>query len=146
MQTDPHNKTEVLFHLNKKQILIYSLYLSLGSLALFISLTGLYTTLQAILWQYTTKYIVNSAILSIVAFTAGILLIGSSYLLLKNNPMAINAGFLGCSLFLIYPCAVLLFEAMMPYSFTYLIVLTIPALVILIITGLLIWKKNKLKK
>ena len=134
MGTNPSCKTKLPLFVDKKQLLTYSLYLSLGSLALFIALTGTYTTLQAILWKYTTKYIVNSALLSLVAYTACILLIGSCYLLVKSNPLAKNTGFLGCSLFIIYPFTILLFEPMMPYSFTYLTFLCIPAIIILIVS------------
>jgi len=139
--SSPKDNTNFPILEEKRLLLLYSFYLGLGSVALFIFITGVNTTYQAIIWKYTSKYIVNSAVLTLVALTAGVLLVGACWLLLKSNPIVKSAGFLGCCLLIIYPFSVYLLDLMMPYSFVYLLLLCIPAAVALILS-FRVWKKQ----
>jgi len=130
------------FSFTKNSLYLYTFSIGLGSVALFAFLIGGYTTIQAIVWKYSMKYILNSAVLSLVGFVSGVLLIGSCWLLVKKNEQAKNANFLGCSLLIVYPFVVFTLSQTMPYSFPYVAVLCLPAFILLIISlalGKRIW-------
>ena len=115
----------------KKQLLQYSLFLSIGSICFFIFLNGVYTTIQAMIWYYSARYLVSSVTLTLVYFFSSILFFISCYLIIKKREKVIIPGILGCLLILIYPMYILLVEITVPYNFNYSMILIIPAMVIL---------------
>ena len=66
----PKCKTEIQFLIDKKTTLVYSLYLAIGSVSLFIALNILNTAYQGFIWSYTTKYVLNSLAIALVLLIA----------------------------------------------------------------------------
>ena len=138
----PKCKKELPFFNDKKLALLYSFYLSIGSVALFIFIISGFNTIEAVLWKYTTKYIINSSALTLVALISGILLLFSGYLMLKEKKNAKVTGIIGCLILIIYPLFVLILETKVPYSFNYILLLIIPAIIIIVLS-IIIGRKIK---
>ncbi len=137
MSQCPKCKKELPFIVDKKLALLYSFYLSIGSVALFIFIISGFNTIEAVLWQYTTKYIVNSAVLTLAALISGILLLFTCYLMLIEKKIAKVTGSIGCLILMIYPLFVLILEIKVPYSFNYILLLIVPAIIILVLSTII---------
>jgi len=142
MAKSPKCKTEIPFLIQKKNTLMYSLYLAIGSVSLFIALNILNTAYQGFIWSYTTKYVLNSLAIALVLLIASALLFMGCYQILKGKKFPFTLGAIGCLLLIVYPGYVLLIDSYVPYAFYYMIMLWIPALIVLII-AVLVWKKQK---
>ena len=142
MAKSPNCKTEIPFLIQKKNTLMYSLYLAIGSVSLFIALNVLNTAYQGFIWSYTTKYVLNSLAIALVLLIASALLFMGCYQILKGKKFPFTLGAIGCLLLIVYPGYVLLIDSYVPYAFYYMILLWIPALIVLII-AVLVWKKQK---
>ena len=128
---------------DKKLALLYSFYLSIGSVTLFIFIISGFNTIESVLWQYTTKYIINSAVLTLAALISEVLLLFSCYLMLKEKKIAKTTGSIGCLILMTYPLFVLILEIKFPYSFNYILLLIVPAIIILVLS-IIIGKKNQI--
>ena len=137
----PKCKTEIPCLLDKKMTLIYSFYLAIAGVAFFIFINGLYTTFQAKIWQYSERYMTNSVTLTIVPLFAGLLLLLTCFWILKNKKNAKITGIIGCLFLIIYPIYVTILDIEMPYSFNYILIMLVPAIVLLMVT-LFFWKKS----
>jgi hypothetical protein len=135
-------KTEIPFHIQKKNILVYSLYLAIGSVSLFIALNILNTAYQGFIWSYTTKYVLNSLAIALVLLIASALLFIGCYQILKGKKFSFTLGVIGCALLIVYPGYVFLIDFYVPYTFYYMLLLWIPALIVLMI-AVFVWKKQK---
>jgi len=127
--------------LDKKMTLIYSLYLAIGSIAFFIFINGVYTTIQAKIWYYSSRYMVNSITLTTVPFFASVLLFLTCIWIVKNKKNAKILGIMGCLLLIVYPLYVYIIDIAVPYNFNYIVIMFIPAIVLFLIS-LIYWKKN----
>jgi hypothetical protein len=121
---------------------MYSLYLAIGSVSLFIALNILNTAYQGFIWSYTTKYVLNSLAIALVLLIASALLFMGCYQILKGKKFSFTLGAIGCLLLIVYPGYVLLIDSYVPYAFYYMLLLWIPSLIVLII-AVLVWKKQK---
>ena len=142
MSQCPKCKSELPFINDKKLAVLYSFYLSIGSVAIFIFILSGFNTIESVLWQYTTKYIINSAVLTLVALMSGILILFTCYLMLKEKKIAKVTGIIGCLILILYPPIILILEIKVPYSFNYIILLIVPAIIILVFS-IIIGKKFK---
>ena len=140
----PMRKQQSLLFPDKKTLLVYSLYLALGSVSLFIALNVLYTAYQGYIWSYTTKYVLNSLATALVLLmVCGLLLMGC-YQMAQGKKYSSLLGIVGCLLFIIYPGYVLLIDLYVPYVSYYLYLLWIPAVIVLLI-AVIVWKKQQKK-
>jgi hypothetical protein len=136
------HKTEIPLLIQKKNTLVYSLYLAIGSLSSFIALNILNTAYQGFIWSYTTKYVLNSLAIALILLIASALLFMGCYQILKGKKFSFTLGAIGCLLLIVYPGYVLFIDSYVPYAFYYMLLLWMPALIILII-AILVWKKQK---
>ena len=136
----PHCKKVIPLIADKNILLLYSLYLALGSIALFVCLNNLYTTSQAIIWKYSVKYIVNSLTLVLASFVSGLFFLIACFWMIQSKKIAKMIGLFGCIFLIVYPLYVLYINMMMPYSFTYLMILCIPAVVVAFLS--ILWRKK----
>lgn len=128
------------FLLDKKMTLIYSLYLAIGSIAFFIFINGVYTTIQAKIWYYSSRYMVNSITLTIASFFSSVLLFLTCIWILKKKKNAKITGIAGCLLLIIYPLYVYLVDIVIPYNFNYIVIMFVPSIFLLLIS-LIYWRK-----
>ncbi len=126
--------------LDKKMTLIYSLYLAIGSIAFFIFINGVYTTIQAKIWYYSSRYMVNSITLTIASFFSSVLLFLTCIWILKREKNAKITGIAGCLLLIIYPLYVYLVDIVIPYNFNYIVIMFVPSIFLLLIS-LIYWRK-----
>jgi len=142
MSPNQNTKDKTPFFGDKKTVLLYSLYLAMGSVSLFIALNILNTAYQGFIWSYTTKYVLNSLAIALVLLIASALLFMGCYQILKGKKFSFTLGAIGCLLLIVYPGYVLLIDSYVPYAFYYMFLLWIPSLIVLII-AVLVWKKQK---
>jgi hypothetical protein len=142
MSPNQNTKDKTPFFGDKKTVLLYSLYLAMGSVSLFIALNILNTAYQGFIWSYTTKYVMNSLAIALVLLIASALLFMGCYQILKGKKFSFTLGAIGCLLLIVYPGYVLLIDSYVPYAFYYMLLLWIPSLIVLII-AVLVWKKQK---
>ena len=135
-------KTEIPLLIQKENTLVYSLYLAIGSISIFIALNVLNTAYQGFIWSYTTKYVLNSLAIALVLLIASALLFMGCYKILKDKKFSYALGAIGCLLLIVYPGYVLLIDSYVPYAFYYMLLLWIPALIVLMI-AVIAWKKQK---
>jgi len=135
-------KPETLLLIQKKNTLVYSLYLAISSVSLFIALNILNTAYQGFIWSYTTKYVLNSLAIAFVLLIASALLFMGCYQILKGKKFSFALGAIGCILLIVYPGYVFIIDSYVPYAFYYMLLLWIPALIVLII-AVFFWKKQK---
>jgi len=126
--------------LDEKMTLVYSLYLAIGSIAFFIFINGVYTTIQAKIWYYSSRYMVNSITLTIASFFSSGLLFLTCIWILKKKKNAKIAGIAGCLLLIVYPLYVYLVDIMIPYNFNYIVIMFVPSIFLLMIS-LIYWRK-----
>ena len=137
----PKCKKELPFLIDKKMVLLFSFYLSLGSVALFIFINSVYTTIQALLWKYSETYILNSMIILIIAFVAGVLFIITCFCMLQSKKFSMFPGFIGCAVLIIYPTLVLFIGKSVPSSFNYLLIILLPIILLFLLS--LLFRKKK---
>ena len=142
MPKSTNHKTEIPLLIQKKNTLVYSLYLAIGSVSLFIALNILNTAYQGFIWSYTTKYVLDSLAIALILLIASALLFMGCYQMLKGKKFSFMLGAIGCLLLVVYPGYVLLIDFYVPYAFYYMLLLWMPALIVLII-AVLVWKKQK---
>jgi L-asparagine transporter-like permease len=142
MAKNLNRKKETPLLIQKKNTLVYSLYLVIGSVSIFIALNVLNTAYQGFIWSYTTKYVTNSLAIALVLLIASALLFMGCYQILKGKKFSYILGAIGCLLLIVYPGYVLLIDFYVPYAFYYMLLLWIPALIVLIV-AVLVWKKQK---
>jgi hypothetical protein len=142
MPKSTSHKTENPLLIQKKNILVYSLYLAIGSVSLFIALNILNTAYQGFIWSYTTKYVLNSLAIALILLIASMLLFIGCYQILKGKKFSFTLGVIGCLLLITYPGYVLFIDSYVPYAFSYMLLLWIPVLIVLI-TTVVVWKKQK---
>ena len=126
--------------LDKKMTLIYSLYLAIGSIAFFIFINGVYTTIQAKIWYYSSRYMVNSITLTIASFFSSVLLFLTCIWILKKKKNAKITGIVGCLLLIVYPLYVYFVDIAIPYNFNYIVIMFVPSIFLLMIS-LIYWRK-----
>jgi lipopolysaccharide export LptBFGC system permease protein LptF len=138
----PKCKQDIPFLVDKKTLLMYSLYLAVGSVSLFIALNSLNTAYQAYIWSYSTKYVLNSLALALILLIASGILLFACYRIAKGKTSITALGAMGCLILLVYPIYVILIDSYVPYTFTYMLLLWVPAMIVLAV-GLFIWNKQK---
>ena len=125
---------------NKYQLLLYSLFISLGSVSLYVFVTGVNTVYLGIVWKYTESYIFNAVIISLIALLASMIFYVSCWFLIKKKPVYKYSGIVATLILIIYPLVFFVRGSTMPLSFDYLLLLSLPAMVLLIFL-LYMWKK-----
>ncbi|DAC73069.1 MAG TPA: hypothetical protein DSN98_01885 [Thermoplasmata archaeon] len=143
MSPNQKSKTETTFLKDKKTLLLYSLYLSIGSVSLFASMVALNTAYQGLIWSYSTRYIVNSIALALALFLAGILLIIACIGLLKERPSARVFGFAGFGFLIAYSLFVLFIDHYVAYTLVYMLILLILFALILAVAVFFLHKKRR---
>ena len=123
MEQNPKHKQGTSFLPDKKTGLLYSLYLAIGSVSLFVSLVALNTAYQGLIWSYSTRYVVNSFTLALALFLAGILLIIACIRLLQARPSAQVFGFAGLGFLIAYSLFVLFNDRYIAYTLVYVLIL-----------------------
>jgi hypothetical protein len=124
-------------------LLQYSLYLAVGSVAVFIALIMLYTAYQGYIWSYTTKYVLNSLATALVLLIASALFLMGCYQMIKGKRFPNALGAIASIVLIAYPFYVFLIDSYVPYAFHYLLILWIPAFIILFIV-VYIWYTKKI--
>jgi hypothetical protein len=124
----------------KHQLLLYSLFIGLGSVSLYVFVTGFNTIYLGIVWKYTDSYIFNASIISLVALLASLIFFISCWFMIKKKPVYKYSGIVATIILIIFPYLFFLQGSSMPLSFEYLLLLSLPA-VILFIFIILMWKK-----
>ena len=138
----PKCKQDIPFLVDKKTLLVYSLYLAVGSVSLFIALNTLNTAYQGYIWSYSTKYVLNSLALALVLLIASGILLFACYRIAKGKTFSAVLGAIGCLILMLYPIYVILIDSYVPYTFIYMLLLWVPAVIVLAV-GLFIWNKQK---
>jgi len=133
MPQNQKSKANVPLSGDKSTLLLYSLYLAIGSVAFFIALNMLYTAYQGYIWSYTVKYVINSLATALVLLIASGLFFMGCYQMVKGNRFPQILGLIGCVLLIIYPMYVLFIDSYVPYAFQYVLLLWIPAFIVLFI-------------
>jgi len=142
MSSHQKSKDETRFLGDKKTLLLYSLYLAVSSVSLFIAINQLWTTYQGYIWRYTTKYVLNSLAVGLILLIASGLLFMGCYQMVKGNRFPKLLGAIGCLLIIVYPGYVFFVDSYVPYAFYYTLLLWIPALIVLLI-AFYIWYTQK---
>jgi hypothetical protein len=137
------NKEKTLFLKDKKTLLLYSLYLAIGSVSFFIAMNMLYTAYQGYIWSYTSKYVINSLATALVLLIASGLLFMGCYQIVKGHKSSRILGAIGYILLIFYPAYVLLIDSYVPYAFHYILLLWIPAFVVFIFAVYLWYRQKK---
>jgi hypothetical protein len=145
MKMSPTQKSneKILFLKEKKTLLLFSLYLAIGSVAVFIALIMLFTAYQGYIWSYTTKYVINSLATALFLLIASSLLLIGCYHLVKGKGFPMALGAIGCILLIVYPIYVLLVDSYVSYEFHYVLLLWVPAFIVLFILAY-IWYTKKI--
>jgi len=128
---------------NRTILLQYSLYLAVGSVAVFIALIMLYTAYQGYIWSYTVKYVVNSLATALVLLIASGLFFMGCYQMVKGKRFPNALGGIASIVLIAYPFYVYLIDSYVPYAFHYFLLLWIPAFIILFIV-VYIWYTKKI--
>ncbi len=124
----------------KYQLLLYSIFIGLGSVSLYVFVTGFNTVYLGIVWKYTESYIFNAVIISLIALLASMIFFVSCWFLIKNKPVYKYSGVVATLILIIYPLVFFVKGSTMPLSFNYLLLLSLPALMLLVFL-LFMWKK-----
>jgi cation transport ATPase len=140
MDPEPNQKKEFLA--DKKTVLLYSLYLAIGSVSLFASLVSLNTAYQGFIWSYSQRYIINSFTLAFVLFLSGVLLIIACRKLLQKKPSSRLFGFVGTGFLIAYSLFILFIDHYIAYTLVF--VLGLLVLAVLILGGAVIFYKKGL--
>jgi hypothetical protein len=118
------NETRV-FLADKKTGLLYSLYLTIGSVSLFASMVALNTAYQGFIWSYSTRYIINSFTLAFALFISGALLIIACFKLLQKRSSARLFGFAGIGFLIAYSLFILFIDRYIAYTLVYVLMLLV---------------------
>jgi hypothetical protein len=129
---------------DKHRLFIYSFFLALGSVSLYVFVNAIYTTYQGIIWSYSTSYIINAAIIGLVSLVAGFLFLVACFQMVQGKTFSWYPAIISSLILIGYPLVILFFGTQMPTSFDHLLFLLIPSSILLIIL-VLIWKKFGLK-
>jgi hypothetical protein len=141
MEQDPNHSKDTSFLPDKKTGLLYSLYLAIGSVSLFVSLVALNNAYQGLIWSYSTRYIVNSVTLALALFLTGIMLIIACVRLLQARKSAQAFGFAGLGFLVAYSLFVLVIDRYIAYTLVYVLVLLV--LFALILAGAVFFIQKK---
>ena len=119
------------FLADKKTVLLYSLYLAIGSVSIFASMVALNTAYQGIIWSYSQRYIINSFILAFALFLSGVLLIIACRKLLQKRASSRLFGFVGAGFLVGYSLFILLIDRYIAYTLVYVLILLVLSVFIL---------------
>ncbi len=128
------------FLVDRKKGLQYSLYLAIGTVALFSALVALNNTYQGYIWDYSQRYIINSITLSLALFIAGTLLIIACVRLVKGKPAHVF-GFAGLGFLVAYSLFVLFIDRYIAYTLVFMVILLVVFALILTIAVFVFRKK-----
>ncbi len=128
------------FLVDRKKGLQYSLYLAIGTVALFSALVALNNTYQGYIWDYSQRYIINSITLSLALFIAGTLLIIACARLVKGKPAHVF-GFAGLGFLVAYSLFVLFIDRYIAYTLVFMVILLVVFALILTIAVFVFRKK-----
>lgn len=134
MPLSKKNKTESQVQCDTHTLLLYSVYLAIGSVAVFASLVALNTAYQGWIWSYSERYIINSLTLAFVLFLSGVLLILTCFRLIQKRRSARLFGFIGIGLLIAYSLFVLLIDRYIAYTLVYVVMLLV--LLVFVLTGI----------
>jgi len=118
--------------------LLYSLYIAVASISLFVFANASVVLFEAIIWEYTQSYVINAALITLVSFFTAKLLFITAYQMVKKQTR-FQLGIIGCFLPIIYPIIIYL-GGQQPSSGNYLLMLLIPSLILGVLT-MVWWKK-----
>ena len=136
----PKCNEEVPFVTDKKMLVLYSLYLALAAIAWYVFVITANTAIIAVMWKYSTMYIVNTFLFTGVLFLSGVLLIFTCLGMVRGKSFVRYTGLAGSALLFLYPAYLLVFDTYVPYAYFQMLLVIIPAIIMFVIT-LLLWKK-----
>ena len=128
---------------NTQQGLHYTLYLALGVLSLFLLANTTYTLILGIVWQYTTEYLINLALISIVALISTLLCLLTCYWMVKNKPYSHYTGLAAAVLLLFTPALSLLTDTIIRGITEMMLMSSIATLAIILLTVVFWWKSRQ---
>ncbi len=129
------------FFADKKTVLLYSVYLAIGSVSIFASMVSLNTAYQGAIWSYSTRYVINSFVLAFALFLSGVFLIIACRKLLQKRPSARLFGFVGMGFLMGYSLFILLIDRYIAYTLVYTLILIVLSILILV-GAVLFYKKG----
>ena len=131
------------FLAEKKTGLLYSLYLTIGSVSLFASMVALNTAYQGFIWSYSTRYIINSFTLAFALFISGALLIIACVRLVQEKQSARVFGFAGIGFLVAYSLFILVIDRYIAYTLVYVLMLLVLFALIVAVALVFIHKKRR---
>jgi len=142
MMKNEHDPTQINEGFSDKNtVLLYSLYLAVGSVSIFASMVALNTAYQGFIWSYSQQYIINSFVLAFALFLSGVFLIIACRKLLQKKPSSRLFGFVGAGFLVGYSLFILLIDRYIAYTLVYVLILLILSLIILS-GAVLLYKKG----
>ncbi len=99
-----------MLSLPRPTFLLYSCFLALASIALFLAFSEAHTAYLGLIWKYSTQYVLWTAVYAGMFFAAAVLLLASCLFLLRKRPYGIVPGFVGALLLTIVPAALVAFD------------------------------------
>lgn len=109
--------------------LLYSLFVAVGSIALFVFANACYVLYESIIWQYTQSYVINAGIIALVSLFTAKLLFFTAYHMVKGKYNYTVVGIVGCFIPVVYPVLFFL-GGQQPSSLDYGLMLVVPSVVL----------------
>jgi uncharacterized membrane protein len=131
------------FLAEKNTGLLYSLYLTIGSVSLFASMVALNTAYQGFIWSYSTRYIINSFTLAFALFISGAFLIIACVRLVQEKQSARVFGFAGIGFLVAYSLFILVIDRYIAYTLVYVLMLLVLFALIVAVALVFIHKKRR---
>jgi len=134
------NKKDLTITLPRASLLLYSGFIALSAVSLYLAFVEADTAYTGYIWKYSTQYIYKTSLYAVTMFIAALFLAQSSLLLIRRRPYASLPGLFGCLILVAFPAYLL---AVDPEHAVPLAILIIPAILLILFCVLLQRGKNK---
>jgi len=129
--------TEPTIILPRQHFLLYTGFLALAAVSLYLAFVEADTAYLGYIWKYSTQYVYKMGVYAAALFIAAVFLIQSCLLLARRRPYATIPGLFGCLILTAFSAYLLAIDPEHPIP---VFVLLVPALLLLLLS-VLIWKK-----
>jgi hypothetical protein len=133
----PSNEPTITF--SRPYFLIYTGFLALAAVSLYLAFVESYTAYLGYIWKYSTQYVYKMAVYAAALFIAAFFLGQSCLLLARRRPYASIPGLFGCLILVAFPAYLLAIDPEHPIPVA---ILLVPAL-LLILLVILLWRKTR---
>lgn len=123
----------------RPSFLLYSGYLALAALSLYLAFIEAYTAYLGYIWKYSTQYVYKMGVYAAALFIAAVFLGQGCLYLARHRPYGSIPGLFGCLILIGFPVYLLAVDPEHPIPVAVLIV---PALLLLLIS-ILIWRNAR---